>query len=88
MDDLRTLCLAGMLLLSLVLPLQANAAESTAQKNSPLKQNLVWRGQICGAFCGLLLITSSVHPIFILTIATLTTCFYAQRLQGADVSLR
>ena len=87
MDDLRTLCLAGLLLLCLVLPLQASSAGLTSQKDSHLKLRIMWVGQICGSLCGLLLITSSYHPLVILAFAAVTTGFCFKRLQrGAFTS--
>ena len=81
MDSLQPFCLAGLLLLSLVLPLKAASQKSESQTNSLLKHKMVWAGQLTGAFCGLLIMASPIHPVCSLTFAVISTVFFSKRLE-------
>jgi hypothetical protein len=56
MEPLRMLCLAGVVLLSLILPLYAAAARD--RTGARLRYTAVWSGQICLAAAGLLIVAA------------------------------
>lgn len=79
MDSLQPFCVAGLLLLSLVLPLQAGLVKAESQKKSRPRHRTVWIGQLTGALCGVLILASPVHPVCSLTLAVISTVFFFKR---------
>ena len=84
---LHELCLAGIVLLSLVLPFMASAlARRNAAVSKPFVRT-VWMGQAFGAVGGLLVIFSPLHPAWGLASAIVSCTLFGwllrRQLRGA-----
>ncbi|HZJ13750.1 MAG TPA: hypothetical protein VFD27_01805 [Chthoniobacteraceae bacterium] len=78
---LHELCLAGIVLLSLVLPFMASAlARRNAAVPKPFVRT-VWMGQAFGAVGGLLVIFSSLHPAWGLAAAVVSCALFGWLLR-------
>jgi hypothetical protein len=70
------ICLAGIVALSLVLPLTASAI---APKPGPILKpfsRIVWAGQAMAALGGLLVIISPLHPVWGFALALVSTAVF------------
>lgn len=69
MDPLSTFCLAGIVFLSLPLPLFASAALSACPSSRRSLMPWVWTNAAAGAVLGLLIIATPLPPLVELTLA-------------------
>jgi hypothetical protein len=75
------LCMAGIVLLSLVLPLLASALAPKKSVGAKPWMRTVWTGQAFGAVCGLVIIFSPLHPASGLGAAIVGCTFFGWLLQ-------
>ncbi len=83
--ELPTFCLAGLLLLSLVLPLLASWLVSSAANLSQTGGRIAWAGQILAGFCGLLIRVLPQYSILWLVAAVVVTTAFARKLWRTGV---
>ena len=79
--ELPTVCLAGLLLLSLVLPLMAGWLESSDATVSRTGRRIAWTGQILAGICGLLILVLPQYSILWLLAAVVVTAVFARKLR-------
>lgn len=75
MDLTRLLCMAGIVLLSLVLPLAATGRPARCAA-------VAWRGQLLAGFGGLLTACPGLHPVCGLVFVVTAVVFFRRRLHG------
>ena len=68
-ESLNAFCLAGLVFLSLPLPLFASAAIGARPSARPLLLPWVWGNAISGAALGVLIVATSVPPLAALAVA-------------------
>lgn len=79
--ELPTVCLAGLLLLALVLPLMAGWLESGDATVSRTGRRLAWTGQILAGACGVLILVLPQYSILWLVTAVVVTALLARKLR-------
>lgn len=84
--ELPTVCLAGLLLLSLVLPLMAGWLESGDATVSRTGRRIAWTGQILAGICGLLILVLPQYAIAWLVAAVIVTAVFARKLRRMGVT--
>ena len=79
--ELSTVCLAGLLLLSLVLPLMAGWLEPGDANTARPGRRVVWMGQILAGLCGVLILVVPKYSILWLVTAVIVTAVFARKLR-------
>lgn len=84
MDPMIGFSLAGILLLSLVLPLSAARLRDQLHGSTP-PLGVVWVGQVCLTFAGLLILGTPIHPglwLFLAFLGCMTCTWTLHRSVG------
>ena len=83
----KPLCLAALLIGSLVLPLYASAVLGKRDQTGKVSLLPIWAGQLGGATAGVLIIADLVHPVAGLVLA-LVSCLMGGQVFGRKVRAR
>ena len=79
--EFQTICLAGLLLLSFVLPLMAGGLESRGDSRCRTGKRIAWAGQLLMAVCGSLILIFPQISIAWLAAAVVITVMFGRKLR-------